>query len=60
MSAPMTIANEVQAAESQRLFELQQKEQLKIGNTTAKQRIAKLKKLQKAVMNPYLLLVLYK
>lgn len=50
MSAPMTIANEAQTAEIHRLFELQQKSQLKVGNTTAKQRIAKLKKLQKAVM----------
>ena len=50
MSAPMTIANEVQTAEIQRLFELQQKSQFKVANTTASQRIAKLKKLQKAVM----------
>ncbi len=50
MSAPMTVANEAQTAEIHRLFELQQKSQIKVGNTTAKQRIAKLKKLQKAVM----------
>jgi len=51
MSAPLTLTPEVQNAEIQRIFELHQKSQFKVGATTAAQRIKKLRKLQKAVMN---------
>lgn len=53
MSAPlkMTQEVEVQTNEIKRIFELQKKSQFKVGKTTAAQRIKKLRKLQKAVMN---------
>lgn len=44
------IETETPVSEIQRIFNLQKQNQYNIGNTTAKQRIAKLKKLHKAVM----------
>ena len=42
---------EVQPSEILRIFDIQKKNQYTIGNTSAKQRIAKLKKLHKTLMN---------
>lgn len=42
---------EVQPSEILRIFDMQKKNQFSIGNTSAKQRIAKLKKLHKVLMN---------
>jgi len=53
---------ETNATEIQRIFDLQKKNQFNIGNTTASQRIAKLKKLHKAVLKyrPQIKEALYK
>lgn len=50
MSATMSSPVNTQKAEIQRLFKLQQANQYKVGNSTAKERKAKLSKLLKAVM----------
>lgn len=58
---PITIS-ETPTKEIQRLFHLQKKNQYKVANTTASQRIKKLNKLQKAVMKyrPQIKEALYK
>ena len=50
MGATLTIPVETNAAEIQRIFQLQQKNQYAVANTTTAQRKAKLTKLHKAVM----------
>ena len=50
MSATLTTAIETAASEVKRIFELQQKNQFLIANSTAKQRIAKLDKFHKAIL----------
>lgn len=50
MSATLTIPNETQIKEIKRVFELQKANQFNVGNTNVSQRIAKLKKLHKAVL----------
>ena len=50
MSATLTMPTETQMKEIQRVFDLQQKNQFNVGRTTASQRIAKLKKLHKAIL----------
>ena len=50
MTATLNIATDTKTAEIQRIFKLQKENQYKVANTTAKQRIAKLDKLHKAVL----------
>lgn len=50
MSATLTMPPETATREIQRIFNLQQENHLRVGNSTASERIAKLKKLHKAVL----------
>ncbi len=50
MSQTVQAFADTNVAEIQRIFDLQQKNQFQVANTTARQRIAKLKKLHKAVL----------
>lgn len=50
MTATLDIPVETKTAEVERIFNLQKANQFNIGNTTARQRIAKLDKLHKAVL----------
>jgi aldehyde dehydrogenase (NAD+) len=50
MSATLTVPAETSVSEINRIFDLQQKNQFKIANTSASQRYAKLEKLHKAVL----------
>ena len=49
-TSPQTLPKETPVAEIDRIFSLQKENQFTVGNTTAKQRKAKLKKLLKAVL----------
>lgn len=62
MSGTLTIPTDTQAKEIKRIFELQKNNQFNVGNTTASQRIAKLKKLHKAILRyrPQIKEALYK
>ncbi|HFB99758.1 MAG TPA: aldehyde dehydrogenase family protein [Phaeodactylibacter sp.] len=50
MSATLILPTDTSLTEVQRVFALQQKNQFKVANTTASQRIAKLKKIHKVVL----------
>lgn len=50
MSATLTMPTETRVTEINRIFELQQKNQFNVANSTASQRYAKLKKLHQAVL----------
>ena len=50
MSATLIVPADTQINEIQRIFNLQQQNQFKVGNTTVSQRKAKLKKLHKAIL----------
>ena len=50
MSATLILPTDTSLTEVQRVFALQQKNQFKVANTTASQRIAKLKKIHKAIL----------
>jgi aldehyde dehydrogenase (NAD+) len=50
MSATLTVPAETRVSEINRIFDLQQKNQFNVANTTASQRYAKLEKLHKAVL----------
>lgn len=50
MSATLATVKDTSAVEIQRIFDLQKKNQFQVGNTTARERKAKLNKLHKAVL----------
>jgi aldehyde dehydrogenase (NAD+) len=50
MTATLNVPTETSTAEIQRIFNAQKENQFKVGKTTARERIAKLDKLHKAVL----------